>query len=213
MVWRDGTAANLGRGQDPDEPAFSHLREVDYCSAASLMLLAELFRNLGGFDPVYSPAYYEDTDLCMRVRKAGYKVYCQPLARVIHIEGGTAGRDPTRGFKRYQTINHATFVRRWADTLQNHFQGDKFNAYTSQLGGAKRVLVVDYRLPNENADAGSIMTLEFIRLFRALGYQSFRRAMLDIGTRSARHGSGAHWSSGNPRTIFRVHGGLSACVW
>ena len=44
IIWRDGSGWNRGKFQDPTKPEFNYLREVDYCSAASLMIPAELLR-------------------------------------------------------------------------------------------------------------------------------------------------------------------------
>ena len=55
------------------------------------MIPKALFHSVGGFDSRYAPAYYEDTDLSFKVRKAGYKVLYQPLSEVIHYEGATGG--------------------------------------------------------------------------------------------------------------------------
>ena len=86
---------------------------MDYCSAALLATPRELFERLGGFDPDYAPAYYEDTDYCFKVRAAGRHVYYQPEAAVIHLEGASCGTDPAQGVKRNQQINQARFAKRW----------------------------------------------------------------------------------------------------
>ncbi len=170
VVWRDGSATNLGRYGDPGAPGFSHAREVDYCSAASLMIPADLFRSLGGFDPRYAPAYYEDTDLCLRIRESGRRVYCQPLSRVIHVEGGTAGTDLNQGAKRHQVINRETFLKRWASVLPRHPEPAAVDPYAMKRPGQRRILVVDHALPEPDADAGSVVTMEIIRLFQRIGY-------------------------------------------
>ncbi|HQV69653.1 MAG TPA: glycosyltransferase family 2 protein [Thermoflexales bacterium] len=117
LIFSDASGHNIGKGSDPLEPLFNIPREVDYCSGAALMIRASLFRQLGGFDKLFDPAYYEDTDLCFSVRKAGYAVMVEPRSTVIHHEGGTAGTDTGKGFKRFQNINRGKFARKWAREL------------------------------------------------------------------------------------------------
>ena len=66
IIWRDGSGWNRGKFQDPAKPEYNYLKEVDYCSAASVMIPKTLFERLGGFDSKYAPAYYEDTDLAFK---------------------------------------------------------------------------------------------------------------------------------------------------
>ena len=53
IVWHDGSAWNVGRGDDPDRPEFDYLREVDYCSGACLAVPRGVWESLGGFDVRY----------------------------------------------------------------------------------------------------------------------------------------------------------------
>ena len=71
IIWRDGSGWNRGKFGDPEKPEYNFLREVDYCSAACVMIPKSLFERVGGFDSKYSPAYYEDTDLAFKVRREG----------------------------------------------------------------------------------------------------------------------------------------------
>lgn len=122
IVWRDGSAHNWGRYDDPRKPEYNQVREVDYCSGACLMIEASLFRALGGFDVRYAPAYYEDTDLAFRVHQAGRKVLYQPKAVVVHHEGVSHGTDTSKGVKAHQVANQAKFVERWRNQLEEfHF--------------------------------------------------------------------------------------------
>ena len=103
----DGREERIGRYDDPARPEYNEMREVDYCSAASLLLPRRLFLDLGGFDERYAPAYYEDLDLALRVRGSGRKVYYQPASVVIHHESVSYEPDPERHAR-----NHRTFVER-----------------------------------------------------------------------------------------------------
>src|SRR5438876_5877765 len=110
IIWGDASGWNYGNSDDPGKPEYNFLREVDYCSAATLMITKSLFEAVGGFNEKYAPAYYEDTDLAFKVRQAGYKVLYQPLSEVIHYEGATGGTDLATGTKNYQDINRSTFA-------------------------------------------------------------------------------------------------------
>ena len=81
IVFADASGWNYGRGGDPDDPRYTFVREVDYCSAACLLVPRAVWDAVGGFDERYAPAYYEDTDLCFAVRERGLKVVYQPARR------------------------------------------------------------------------------------------------------------------------------------
>ena len=157
-VWIDGTAFNYGHRQDPEDRKFNFRREVDYCSASSLLVRKDLFHRLGGFDARYAPAYYEDTDLCFGIRSLGFKVVYQPMSRVIHYEGITAGTDITAGFKRYQEINRHKFVKKWKETLRHeHLENDPDNAsVVANRRRGPRILVFDSDMLSPDKDAGSL---------------------------------------------------------
>lgn len=59
------------------------IREVDWVFAASLMIRRKILNQVGYFDERYK-MYFEDVDLCYRVKKAGYKIYYYPEAIIIH---------------------------------------------------------------------------------------------------------------------------------
>jgi GT2 family glycosyltransferase len=156
-VWQSGAAFHYGWGGSPDDRRYNFAREVDYCSGASLLVRRELFARLGGFDRRFAPAYYEDVDICFGVRSLGYKVVYQPMSRVVHYEGATAGRDAGAGFKRYQVINRAKFVEKWREVLERENLPED-RARTDEAANRKRgplVIVFDERLPTPDRDAGS----------------------------------------------------------
>ena len=115
ILWSDGTAEAYGRGSDPFAPEFSYLREVDFCSAALLLVRREVFEKLGGFDDRFAPAYYEDTDLCMGVRRLGYRVVYQPGATVRHHEFGSSS---LQAATELILRNHGRFAAKWEDDLR-----------------------------------------------------------------------------------------------
>ncbi|HWN11080.1 MAG TPA: glycosyltransferase [Pyrinomonadaceae bacterium] len=159
IVWNNGEAHHYGWGNLPDDRRYNFAREVDYCSAASLLIRRGLFERLGGFDRRFAPAYYEDVDLCFGVRALGYRVIYQPLSRILHYEGATAGSDVTTGVKHFQIINRQKFVEKWHETLdRDHLPPHpKFVADASHRDRNRpRVIVFDERVPSPDRDAGSL---------------------------------------------------------
>lgn len=85
---RAGTEG-VGRLLPIETPVHRHVREIDYASAVFLAVDLELFRTLGGFDDAYAPAYFEDTDLCTCIWKAGLRVVYDPAIAVLHMENAS----------------------------------------------------------------------------------------------------------------------------
>lgn len=86
--------------------------DLDYLTAASVLLPAEVFRKLGLLDQEYF-MYWEDTDLSYRIRAAGWRLGVAPEAIVYHKESAsTAGNSPK--LDRYMTASGVRFLRRFA---------------------------------------------------------------------------------------------------
>jgi riboflavin kinase/FMN adenylyltransferase len=62
--------------------------ECFWASGAAFFIRADLYRRLGGFDGDYF-AHNEEIDLCWRLKRAGYSVWCIPQSVVYHLGGGT----------------------------------------------------------------------------------------------------------------------------
>ena len=165
IVFADGTPWIYGRGDNPDGWRYAAVREVDYCSAACLLVRAETWRRLGGFDERYAPAYYEDTDLCFRIREIGQKVVYQQRATVVHVEGGSHGSDAEELGTRLRAQNHVRFIARWHRELgAQQLPGKVFRA--RRRGPDRTVLVVDHHLPTPDRDSGSVRITRLLDLLR-----------------------------------------------
>ncbi len=172
IIWRLGDGWNWGRNADANEPRFCFLRDCDYVSGAALMIARDHFEELTGFDEHFAPAYYEDADLCFRVRAAGKRVVVQPASEVFHIEGVSAGKDVHgSGMKRFQPINHRKFYERWKQVLTTH----RFNGEQPELEVERtvkrRALFIDSTVLTPDQDAGSVAALNHILALMALGYK------------------------------------------
>jgi GT2 family glycosyltransferase len=195
VVWKDGSGWNYGRGGDPTASEFEYLKEVDYCSGACLLMPTALWRELGGFDDRYAPAYYEDTDLAFAVRAAGRKVVYQPRACVVHLEGVSHGKQAEEGIKRFQEVNRLKFADKWRATLEAEQSAGPSDLFRARDRSQRRlhVVVVDHTVPAWDVDAGSRLTWMYLQLLVAEGFrvsflpmnhfaaQPYTRCMQDLG--------------------------------
>jgi N-acetylglucosaminyl-diphospho-decaprenol L-rhamnosyltransferase len=68
---------------------YSTVREVEWVTGACLMMRRDIFDRIGGFDESFF-MYFEDKDICKRVREAGFKVIYYPQTSLIHLLGGSS---------------------------------------------------------------------------------------------------------------------------
>ncbi|MGD9805870.1 MAG: glycosyltransferase [Hyphomicrobiaceae bacterium] len=173
IFWKDGSAWNYGRDQDPRAPEFNYVKDVDYCSGASIALSAELWKELEGFDRIFSPAYCEDADLAFRVRAAGLRCVYHPQSEVIHHEGRSHGTDTTSGIKAYQALNQQKVLARWGHVLEReHFEnGKSVFVARDRTRDKPHILVIDHYVPQWDRDAGSRAMFHLMRFFQERGFQ------------------------------------------
>lgn len=170
IVFADGSAWNYGRGLQGHAPECSFAREVDYGSAACLLVRADLWREIGGFDERYAPMYYEDTDLCFEVRRHGRRVMFEPRAEVVHHEGSTAGTDVASGHKAWQDRNQPKFAEKWrAELREQHRRSPAIVRRAASRAPGPNVLVVDHRVPTLDRDSGSLRMHQLLEQLLDMG--------------------------------------------
>jgi GT2 family glycosyltransferase len=128
VVGMGDAAGHCGRFQTGSKlwPWLRMDRDVTAVTGAMLAVRADLFQQMGGFDAAF-PVNYNDVDLCLRMRKAGLRVVCLNLGKVIHRESQTrvAG---TRYHER------EALYQRWAGILS---RPDEF--YSRHLAPTERI--------------------------------------------------------------------------
>jgi GT2 family glycosyltransferase len=172
IVWRDGSAWNFGRNQDPRLPEFNYVKDVDYVSGASIAMRTETWSKVGGFDERYMPAYCEDSDLAFTLRALGLQTVYQPFSTVIHHEGVTHGTDTGSGVKQYQIKNTKEFTTKWRHVItKEHFDnGSNVFLARDRSANRKHILILDHYVPQFDKDAGSRSIFEYTKLFVDAGF-------------------------------------------
>ena len=175
IIWSDGTGANYGRGDDPDDYKYNYVKEVDYISGAAIMIRKNLWNVIGGFDERYTPAYCEDSDLAFEVRKYGYKVVYEPNSVVTHFEGVSNGTDENAegSIKSYQVENQKKLKEKWADEFTKQYpktENPNFFKARERGMGKKTILFIDHYVPTWDKDAGSKTVYSYMMMFKQKGY-------------------------------------------
>ncbi len=174
-----------------------------YGSAAALLVRAADFTRQGGFSDDFAPAYYEDSDLCLRLRKEERSVLVEPTAIAFHYEGATAGRDVGSGPKALQETHRVLFARRWASFVEAQppagHAGSLQGALEPKPGGS-RVLWLAPELPSAHREAGHHRMVEMMASLTEAGHSVL--ACAPLGRDTAKSGShlesiGVVWTAEN----------------
>lgn len=104
--WINGFPDHPYRHADPEAPEVNHPRDLDMVTGACMLIRRDLFESVGGFDEGYLNGV-EDIDLCLQVRRAGYRVRYTPESVLYHFEGTSEGRFD------HVAPNLQRFFRRW----------------------------------------------------------------------------------------------------
>jgi GT2 family glycosyltransferase len=115
-----------------DDGSFDVDAPVEYVTGAVMGLRAEALRSVGIFNEIFSPGYYEDVELCDRLRSAGWGVIYCASATAIHVESASF-RDPlerltlhhrNRLFYALPWLRDARFVERFVAAERAAFESE-----------------------------------------------------------------------------------------
>ena len=87
--------------------------DPEYAEGSCFMMDTSLAKTYGPFDPVYKFAYFEDTDLSLRLRRKGFKVRSVPVGWVHHRAMTTSAVSSSIDIQGYHAMNEITFKSRW----------------------------------------------------------------------------------------------------
>ncbi len=151
VIFSNGLAVGIGRDEDPFCHAARAGRATDYVSGVFLVTPLAVWRMLGGFDEAFVPAYYEDTDYCLRVWRAGLRVVYEPTVLLEHLEWGSATGNSA---KMLIERNRDLFCSRYGDWLKHQpalapqrLDGDRWLS-PEDRPRRPRILVIDNEVPH-----------------------------------------------------------------
>ena len=126
VVGMGGIAGNMFVDMPSERTGYLHkaslLQDMSAVTAACMMVKTEVFRKIGGFEEKLAVAF-NDVDLCLRIREAGYLIVYDPYVQICHLESRTRGaEDSEEKVRRFQS-EIEFFRTRWIDILK---KGDPY---------------------------------------------------------------------------------------
>lgn len=91
MTWNEILRGKVGIAKSKKIWQSNKEQEVDWVSGASLFVKKDVFFGVNGFDENFF-LYYEDVDLCKRIRNIGKKIIYCPLFEIEHLEGKSSNK-------------------------------------------------------------------------------------------------------------------------
>lgn len=123
-VFPDGTLNHIGiaidhnlepvhifPNENPKLQYINHGRYIDLLTSASIIFRKDIFKEIGGYSEDYTWGY-EDIDIMLKLKEAGYKAYCDNEATIIHFGQSTYGRTEN------DDKNREIFKEKWRSKLK-----------------------------------------------------------------------------------------------
>ncbi len=170
IIWADGWTTGYLRDHSPLTPEACFTRDVDFCSAVFVMARTSLLRQLDGFDPAFSPAYFEDADLGLRIWQAGFRVVYDPGIILHHYEYGSS-RDP-RAAQAMMRVRHEIFQNKHAAILGRRLSPGAASLPFARSVESRRpqVLFIEDTIPLRHLGSGYVRANDIIRVMASLDY-------------------------------------------
>ncbi|MDR3520671.1 MAG: glycosyltransferase [Acidocella sp.] len=166
IVWRDGTCLGYGRDKDPLDGQVNFVRDVDFCSGCFLAIMRSEWEEIGGFDEAFAPAYYEETDLCVRIWERGKRVVYDPRIAVWHFEFGSSAlrEEPLTLMRR----NQRYFAKKHRAFLADCLPGSAANVERAKVRHVSglRTLFVEDMIPDPTKGMGFVRSSKIAKILQ-----------------------------------------------
>jgi GT2 family glycosyltransferase len=120
VIGMGGVAGAMFVGMDGRRSGYLHkasiIQDMSAVTAACMMIPRRVWDTVGGLDEGYAVAF-NDVDLCMRIRKAGYLIAWTPWASLYHYEYKSRGAEDTPEKRRRYLSEILRFKQTWEDEI------------------------------------------------------------------------------------------------
>lgn len=121
IVGLGGVAGHAFVAEAQDSPGYFGravmAQDLSAVTAACMMIKGSVYKEVGGLDASFAVAF-NDVDLCMKIRKAGYLIVYNPHAQLMHYESKSRGYDDTEEKIRRFASEIQLFQTRWGEFLE-----------------------------------------------------------------------------------------------
>ncbi len=93
---------------------------LDRIAAFCWILKKDIYKKIGGFDERFFPAFFEDDDYCIRIKKAGYKIICAEDVFIHHFLGLSTKSNEDITKNQFFIENKKRFEEKWRFKWQPH---------------------------------------------------------------------------------------------
>lgn len=131
-IGAQSVAGHINRGLDRSSGGYfgmaNWIQNVSCVTAACIMIRRDIFELVGGLDEQFKVAF-NDVDLCMRIRKAGYLIVFNPYCELYHFESKSRGFEDTPEKKNRFNSEIALFETRWGLWLDDPYYNVNFSKH------------------------------------------------------------------------------------
>lgn len=205
-------------------PHVNYIYKVDYCSGASLLFKKHQDNNeLNLFDEQFAPAYFEETDLCFKLKyQQGKNIYYTPFSQIVHFNGITYNKKEHNLTKKQELFNKniKLFKEKWTNEISG-IRSKTTEHRLIELCENKSIIFFYNKLPAYNNNSGDLRLTEIIKVYKKLNYHvtliaaknRFNNVYLDYFQRLGVCTYFEHLPNNDFKKFVKTFSGLQTICW
>ena len=104
-------AMRQNKNSDVYHNTINVMKDCSAVTGACLLTTKKIFKQVGGFDNQFD-IYYGDSDLCLKIQDAGYRIVYTPFTELLH-DGSSSISHWHAGASFFDVENHQAFIKKW----------------------------------------------------------------------------------------------------